>query len=181
MSTSAITDVNIGAKKRVVLQFAGQPSLLRGSVRNFDPTHPTVDVYPDSDDANPVSVELARLKAIFFVRSPDADFREHTKKLGESPWLARNLFRVTFKDGEELTGSTMAHDRTGLGFSLYPTDLSSDTLRVFVLNAAVKNVSRLDQPNGSPGSRLFRRKWLIASDHSQRVPLPLWAGVIVAC
>jgi hypothetical protein len=185
MTTSGQKTLDLVTMKRVVLHFA-DATLVKGYLKDFDPQMPSLTIYPgDKDTAgDPVSVEISRLKAIFFVRSFEGNRKYRENKLvGESYGHVGKILRVTFHDGECLVGSTLEYNRTSSGFSLFPVDLSSNNTRVFVINAAVKRLDAMDHLRGaSPqtGRKFFFKKWLIAGDRSQKVPLPLWGGLILS-
>jgi hypothetical protein len=85
-----------------------------------------------------VEVEVADLKALFFVNSyegdpghrDDYDFdkvRGHGRKAV-----------ITFVDGETMAGYTMGYHPEKPGFFLIPADRDGNNSRVFVVNSAVK-------------------------------------------
>jgi hypothetical protein len=79
------------------------------------------------------------LKAIFFVKdfvgNPD-----YTKTPGgDAPKRGREVV-VTFRDGEELSGTTEAYSSQKLGFFVFPHDESGNNLRVFVVHRNVRQV-----------------------------------------
>lgn len=51
------------------------------------------------------------------------------------------IVKVQFEDGEIMVGSTLEYDPKSQGFSLFPIDVASNNVRVFVVNAAVRRVS----------------------------------------
>jgi hypothetical protein len=70
-----------------------------------------------------------------FVGNPD-----YTKTLGgDAPKRGRKIV-VTFRDGEELSGTTEAYSSQKLRFFVFPHDESGKNLRVFVVNRNVRQV-----------------------------------------
>ena len=79
------------------------------------------------------------LKAIFFVKdfagnpdyqeAPSVDGHKHGRKVV-----------VTFKDGEQLSGTTEAYNPQKLGFFMFPLTENSNNLRIFVINKNVRQV-----------------------------------------
>ena len=79
------------------------------------------------------------LKAIFFVKdfvgdssrkdSPDSGPAKHGRKVV-----------VTFKDGEQISGSTDAYNPQKLGFFMFPLCDDSNNLRIFVISRNIEQV-----------------------------------------
>ena len=84
--------------------------------------------------ANLKSVDLHDVKAIFFVREhegnpgyrPYKDFSEDSPKAGK-------VVKVTFSDGEVLTGRVLNLAEGSSGFFLFPPDPLDNNLKVFVV------------------------------------------------
>ncbi len=117
--------------------------VLKGYTEDFDPTSPAVLVFaPDKQRSEPVRVMLDELKAVFFVRdlSGDPRYQERKEPTARKKPIGR-LVKVTFRDGETLVGSTLEYDPRSIGFSLFPIDLRSNNVRVFVINSAVRRVT----------------------------------------
>lgn len=122
--------------------------MVKGHTENFNPMSPTFNIHPvdrKEDDIKGIVVNVKDLKAIFVVKffeghPPQDPNAEHT--LVASP--NGMAMKVTFKDGEELTGTTMTYDPNGMGFFIFPTDPNSNNERVFVVNEAVRNVEHVN-------------------------------------
>ena len=90
-------------------------------------------------------VPIADCKAIFFVRSHagDRDVRERMRK---TPLDDRDVkirgqrMKIVFLDGEELLARSEAYSADRLGFFAYPLDERSNNVRIFVVNASVRQV-----------------------------------------
>jgi hypothetical protein len=82
------------------------------------------------------SVPLEDLKAIFFVRdySGNPDYKAHGNFVPGSP-KAGQAIKVTFEDGEVLSGKVinLAEDRPG--FFMFPADPKDNNERVFVVRS----------------------------------------------
>ena len=106
-------------------------SALKESFRLF--SNDNVHQQPGSD------IFLKDLKAIFFVKdfvgdsgrkdSPDSGPAKHGRKVV-----------VTFKDGEQISGSTDAYNPQKLGFFMFPLCADGNNLRIFVINRNVAQV-----------------------------------------
>ena len=117
--------------------------VLKGRTMNFDPQRPsfllrTLDAPPD---AEPTHVRLRDLKAVFFVKdfvgTPDYSERKEFNMLATGRRLS-----VRFVDGEVLVGASVTYDAARDGFFLFPADRFSNNEKVFVVAAAVSEVTR---------------------------------------
>ncbi len=116
---------------------------LKGFVFNFSPLRETFRLFPEANSPPEagVEVELAQLKALFFVKdfAGNAQYKEHYEIDGGR---GRKL-EVTFKDGEKIIGTTEAWTPQKLGFFLFPADPGTNNLRIFVVNRNVARVQSL--------------------------------------
>jgi hypothetical protein len=141
-STNLMVDPPISAGKmnRAVVAFLdGQR--LKGYILNFSPLKDSFKLFPNEPtQKQPGSdIFIKDLKAIFFVKdfagnpdykkAPRDDGPKHGRKIG-----------VTFKDGEELSGTTEAYNLQKLGFFMFPLGKDGNNLRVFVINRNVRQV-----------------------------------------
>ena len=119
-------------------------AMLKGTTRDFSPNKPDFHIYPDGNlRTSAVKVSLARLKAVFFVKSLEGN-KDHVEG-GQAPGpqgLGRRI-RVIFKDGEILMGSTVGYAPDRPGFFFLPSDPQSNNLRIFVVRSAVAKVEFL--------------------------------------
>jgi len=125
--------------------------MVKGSTQNFDIASGSFHVNPDPAAngsggtqvltvSKTAEVHLCHLKAVFFVTdyqgSPTYD---ELKAFSPNSPSGRRV-KVIFKDGEELVGATLNYDPGALGFFVFPADPASNNRRVFVINAAVRNI-----------------------------------------
>lgn len=94
------------------------------------------------------SVDFTRTKAVFFVRSHEGNPTRHDHiRFFSNAGLARNLWvRVRMKDGEVMEGRT-ANDGSLLnepGFWLWPTDIFSNNLLIYIPKTAVSEFHIMD-------------------------------------
>ncbi|MEJ2697767.1 MAG: hypothetical protein P8013_14105 [Candidatus Sulfobium sp.] len=127
---------------RIVVRYSdGQ--ILKGYTQNFFPNKPGFLVTPISDKQahEPLEVRIEDLKGLFFVRDFEGhpSYEERKQFLEDDRPIGRKV-EVTFKDGEVIVGTTMGYDPLRAGFFLYPADSGSNNLRVFAVNAAVRQV-----------------------------------------
>lgn len=118
--------------------------ILKGTTRDFSPMRPEFHLTPEGDGgAQAVNVQVASLKAVFFVKTlegdrthvDEADF-QHAKGQGRR-------IRVTFRDGEVMVGFTVGYAKNRPGFFFIPADPDSNNLRAFIVSPAVAGVEFL--------------------------------------
>jgi hypothetical protein len=114
--------------------------LIKGYTNDFSPNKTQFHIR--SADSSPTDrgaeVNIRDLKAVFFVKDfagnpaycEKKDFSTVQQVLGRK-------MEVTFQDGEVMVGTTVGHDPRRLGYFLTPSDPQCNTLRVFVISAAV--------------------------------------------
>jgi hypothetical protein len=117
-----------GAQRAVVHLLDGQ--VLRGMLTDADLEAPELEL----DSGNPGALDqvaTAAIKAIFFMLAP-----------GEPPPVAGGKrVRVTFRDGRQVAGFSDDYREELVGFFMVPVDTRTNTARIWVYQAAVKQVS----------------------------------------
>ncbi len=117
-----------GAQRAVVHLLNGQ--VLRGTLTDADLEAPELELDTGSPGA-PELVTTAAVKAIFFMLAP-----------GERPPVAEGKrVRVTFRDGRQVAGFSSGYREELAGFFMVPADTRTNTARIWVYQAAVKQVS----------------------------------------
>jgi len=114
-----------------------QSGIVKGTTGDFRPNGEKFHVNLENGEVAAMSVE--NLKAIFFVRDLMGDSKRDDSYEDEVPGGGRKV-RVTFKDGEVVTGFTTAYSTERQGWFLVPADEESNNLRIFVVNSAVEDV-----------------------------------------
>ncbi len=112
--------------------------VLRGYTRGFLPTRGYIHVSPSPEAAQSavVNVVLRHLKAVFFVH----DFAGLPINVEPTPTARGRAIVVTFTDGEVLTGTTLNYTIEGAGFFLSPNTQHGNSVRIFVVTEAVRQV-----------------------------------------
>jgi len=118
--------------------------VVKGTTGDFLPTKPAfhLTLADATRDAKPLDVQVAELKAIFFVK--DFVGNPERKKSQEFPAgrpVVGRKIRVVFQDGETLVGTTQGYDPLRPGFFVIPADANSNNERCFVVTRATKQVS----------------------------------------
>jgi hypothetical protein len=138
--TSVAAAVAACAWQKIVVRYR-DGALLKGYTLDFHPSRGHFSLWPSINArANErVFVPLTRLKALFFVKDFDGNPYHVDSADATEPGAGRRI-EVTFLDNEVCKGTTLSYRPEGAGFFVLPSDGSSNNLRVFVLNAAVRHV-----------------------------------------
>jgi len=123
--------------------------VLKGRTHDFMPGKPFFHLHTD-ESAEAVDIKTEDLKAVFFIkdfegRSEYSEIKIFPERL---PTSKGRKIAVLFKDGELLTGFTLAYDPKRPGFFMLPVDDMSNNDRIYVVASAVKEVGfgqRADQ------------------------------------
>jgi hypothetical protein len=124
---------------RVVARYV-DGRILKGFTQNFSPDRPRFHLSPaESTNNGTIAIQTKDLKAVFFVRdfAGNPAYQEQ-REFAQVP-QGRKV-EVTFNDGEVLVGSALGYNKERPGFFFFPADPEGNTLRVFVVTAAVKGV-----------------------------------------
>ena len=120
--------------------------VVKGFTQDFLPNRPAFHLAPEEGPAagKPVLVELAALKAVFFVKDLQGDPRRVDRHEFDpaKPVIGRKV-RVVFTDGETILGTTHGYQPGCPGFFLAPADPQSNADRCFVVTAATQAIELL--------------------------------------
>jgi hypothetical protein len=120
--------------------------VVKGFTGDFLPTKPMfhLTLIDAPRDAKPIVVQVAEVKAIFFVKDFAGDpQRQKTQGFEAGKPVVGRKIQVVFQDGETLVGTTQGYDPTRAGFFVIPADAGSNNERCFVVSRATKQVSFL--------------------------------------
>jgi hypothetical protein len=138
---------------RVVVRFKDGKTL-KGTTHDFRPASPRFHL-TRADGARADEVNVADLKAVFFVRNFQGS-PERTKLRGflEAPpeTSKGKKVAVLFRDGELVCGYTLTFSPDRAGFFMFPADPESNNLRIYVVTAAAVEVKA-----GPAGELLAKR------------------------
>jgi hypothetical protein len=76
-------------------------------------------------------IATEKVKAIFFMLSPGE----------KAPVAEGKRVRVTFRDGRQIAGFSPDYHESGIGFFMIPADTKTNTGRIWVFRAAVRQVA----------------------------------------
>jgi hypothetical protein len=111
-------------------------TVLKGTTQDFSPGRAVFHLA--TEQGPPAKVPLTQLKAIFFVRDLNGDPQRKDVKgfIASAAETAHGRkIAVRFLDGEVLCGHSLSYSPHRDGFFLFPSDSSSNNLRVFVVAA----------------------------------------------
>lgn len=127
-------------KSKIVVHLPGG-NILKGFSKNLFPNKPVFHLI-DKDSGEVSDLELARLKAVFFVKSFEGDSDYEPRSGIDRPGFGKKI-EVCFKDGETIVGYTSGYSANRTAFYLFPEDPESNNDRILVVNAATEKVTFL--------------------------------------
>jgi len=137
-----MTISTMSEKGRLVVARFKDGRVVKGSTHDFAPNKNEFHLYERGDERKPAAaVPMASLKAVFFVKSFEGDRNHRVDNSFEKASGQGRRIHVRFLDGEQMAGFTMGYNADKPGFFLNPADPASNNTRVYVLNAALAEVS----------------------------------------
>ncbi|HVO77042.1 MAG TPA: hypothetical protein VMT60_03570 [Candidatus Bathyarchaeia archaeon] len=131
-------------RNKVVVHYA-DGKLVKGYTHDFLPEresfHLNTAIEPGTGTVH--EVEIAELKAVFFVKSFEGNMTYREKSTFEdadAKALHGIKIKVTFKDGEILRGISLGYSKAKRGFFVVPIDPQSNNERIFVVATATTEV-----------------------------------------
>jgi hypothetical protein len=117
---------------------------IKGFVYNFSPLRETFSVFPteSAQKSEAKDVRLKDVKAVFFVKDFIGNSVRNDVQSPEQLRRGRKM-EITFRDGEEMIGTTEAYHSQKPGFFMFPADADGNNTRVFVVNANLRSVKLL--------------------------------------
>jgi hypothetical protein len=131
----------MGELNRVVARFL-DGSVMKGTTEDFLPNRPRFHLRP-TGTTKTETIECRNLKAVFFVRNFAG--KPERKDIPGFGHLAVEGNRgkkisVQFRDGEVISGYTLAYTKERDGFFVVPADPGSNNERVYVLKHAAQKI-----------------------------------------
>jgi hypothetical protein len=121
---------------KVVARFK-DGSLMKGKTNDFFPNKTSFHLETLSGETKTIDVEL--LKAFFLVKDFDGN-KNYNEEYGDEVSGAGRKIRVTFSDGEAITGYTLGYSPDRQGFYMTPADVNSNNVRIFVVKSASEKI-----------------------------------------
>jgi hypothetical protein len=133
---------SLSAKEiKIVVRFLSGRTV-KGHSLDFSSNKDGFHLIPRDGSGLSEEVRFNQVKAVFFVRDfiGNREYDERKEFDGTHPAIGKKM-RVLFMDGETLTGIAEIYMPNRKGFILFPADPGSNTEKVFVVNAAVREVT----------------------------------------
>ncbi len=131
------------AEPRPVVARGRDGQMVKGLLRDFSPESGTLTVIR-ADDGMEETLDLAGLKALFFVKSyTGRPFYDERKDFEIANEFGRRAI-VRFHDGEELWGYVLTaevSDPGRRGFFFFPVDPESNNLKLYIVRSAVADIT----------------------------------------
>jgi Family of unknown function (DUF6982) len=135
-------------ENRVVARFR-DGAMVRGTTIDFSPMR---GYFHLNDGVFVHEVNVAELKALFFVREFDGNATYDEKKGFFASGNQGKKVMVEFDDGEVMFGYTLNYSSQGMGFFVFPGDPESNNEKIFVVHAATRAVKLGALPGAFPHS-----------------------------
>jgi hypothetical protein len=127
-------------EQKIVVHLKGG-AVYKGMTHDFTPMQGSFHVLPAEGGGIPVKVQMAEMKAMFWVRDyvgnrefvARRDFDPARKPQGKAAIL-------TFHDGETIWGTVVDDDATSPGFFFVPADEADNNIKIFVVRNSLKEL-----------------------------------------
>jgi hypothetical protein len=131
-------------RNKVVVHYA-DGKLVKGYTHDFLPEresfHLNTAIEPGTGTVH--EVEIAELKAVFFVKTFEGNMTYREKNTFEdvdAKALHGIKIKITFKDGEILRGISLGYSKAKRGFFVVPIDPQSNNERIFIVATSTTEV-----------------------------------------
>ncbi|MGD2097890.1 MAG: hypothetical protein PVG35_09935 [Desulfobacterales bacterium] len=121
---------------KVVARFK-DGTLKKGKTNDFFPNKTSFHLETLSGETETIDIE--QLKALFLVKDFDGNDNYNEEYTDEVSGAGRKI-RVTFSDGESITGYTLGYSPNRQGFFITPADVNSNNVRIFVVKSASEKI-----------------------------------------
>lgn len=121
---------------KVVARFK-DGSLMKGKTNDFFPNKTSFHLQTLTGETEKIDVE--QLKAFFLVKDFEGN-KNYNEEFNDEVAGAGRKIRVTFSDGESITGYTLGYSPDRRGFYMTPADLNSNNVRIFVVKSASEKI-----------------------------------------
>jgi len=128
------------SKAKVVVAFLNG-ARMKGFAYDFSAMKDSFNLLPQEGplEGEGTKVEMKDLKAVFFVKDFDG-VPEYRESFWPEPPMHGRKIEVTFTDGEKILGRTEGFSPQKLGFFVFPADLKSNNIRIFVVTGNTRQV-----------------------------------------
>ncbi len=124
-------------QNKIVIQYLNK-KVVKGFTSDFLPNK-NIFHMEEKDTRKFMEVDVTKLKGIFFVKSYEGNKNYREKMDIERAGLGKKI-KIKFKDGETIIGYTTGFSRDRTGFYCFPVDPDSNTIKIFVVIDATKEI-----------------------------------------
>jgi len=129
-----------------VVVHTAEGEIVKGFTADFSKDRPTFLLSSKEEGATVnQTIEIRKLKALFFVRSFEGNFLHKTLHTFDETGGYGKKVMIKFKDGERFYGRVEVLRPNDQGFFIFPLDSASNTIRAFVIKDFIVDVSFIDQ------------------------------------
>jgi len=166
-------------KNKIVVKYQNG-EIVKGWTGDFRPNREVFHLYPlkeyEYGEGEVLEVKLSSLKAVFFVK--DYKGNKNYKKVrtfkGQSKVTpTQRKIVVTFKDGENVYGTSHSYGPNREGFFVYPIDTEDNNERIFVVQSAIESIRLMKFDSEIP--QTYRKK---ASEGQYKVEGSKWSSEV---
>jgi hypothetical protein len=116
----------------------------KGITHDFDPAKQSFHLLPAEGGGVPLSIDLEKMKALFYVRDYIGNRDFVARKQFDDARRAGRRAILTFDDGEEMWGTLgEGYDEKGAGFYFFPADEEDNNIRIFVIRSSLKEMKEV--------------------------------------
>jgi hypothetical protein len=131
-------------KKKVVVKYK-DGKIIKGWIEDFHPDRKLFILFPliEYNEEERLEIIFSSLKAVFFIKDfiGDKNYKKvRTFNIDTKVTPRQRKLIATFKDGENLYGTSHSHGRYKVGFFIYPIDPKDNNERIFVIHSAVESI-----------------------------------------
>lgn len=131
-------------KNKIVVKFQNG-EIIKGWTGDFRSDRDFFHLYPlkEYSDEEVLEIQLSSLKAVFFVKDfiGNKNYRKvRTFEAQPKVTPSQHKIIVTFKDGENVYGTSHSYGSNRKGFFVYPINPKDNNERIFVVQSAVETV-----------------------------------------
>ncbi|MBI5666172.1 MAG: hypothetical protein HZC49_13945 [Nitrospirae bacterium] len=130
---------------KIVLRFING-NIWKGQTSDFFPNKHHFHIQQLNGEI--VEVDINQLKAIFFVKDYSGN-KNHIKRYNDTVTGAGRKVRVTFFDGECITGYTQGYSPDRQGFFVIPADMKGNNERIYVIRGSIISIEFCDILSGN--------------------------------
>ena len=124
-------------KDKIVVRFKDK-TLLKGEITQFFPYYGVFKL--ELLNGRALTVDIDKIKAIFFVKSFEGD-KKYTYKYEDDLSWAGDKILLKFNDGEKIVGYTTQLNDSSFGFFITPADVKGNNEYIFASKSSIESMA----------------------------------------